>query len=1176
LGFAPLCSEIFLKKVSYKSPSSTKVLTEQDFLFHLSQKIVSVPEFAFIRNEASSMGLRVWIFGGTASSFIYYAKQDFLSLNEGSSLPSSGSSSLSSHPASNPSSSFFNFQLSSIFRHTQDLDIVIDGTPQEALSLQKTLNKTFPFFLGSKRNNWEVRTLRVRMGTPGHSNFKEALLNDSDFRNQHTDSHSVGLIEVTQHSESPVRDLHFWHNHTVESSSFKKNQHQHLSHPYKQISGEKVISHSNDDPNNHHPNQGHDPRYNSTENQNHDSPQNYGQNYGQNYDSLRNHDKSRSPSPSKLSLFLKDVLKDEITYLPNPLHSTTIRFQEGQNPQILSVIRLLVKAFQYDLKINATSYQEIRKVIEAFQPENIQDALTLNRIHYTSRKLILHSANLDYAKKVLEDLGLKDKLISMGNPNKEFTFSWWLSQSPLSAQAVGQGQGPRASDLKLHTVFMEVGDLFQYEFLLKQRSLHPNLLKNHPEGVQVLFPYQDLPSKNTIKVVFKVNPLSRLGSDFIEEGTSLIFKNKNALLVTEESLSTRLENLSRLISYKKKFNKSSFSNKLLDPDFLEKIKTRLSPEQIRSEIDSLILSKSLEDFNHFIKVLRLIQDPTLSKMLSQHTLLLDIHNLYQSIKDLSHSSKESDLLKYTRFVSTTLPSLISLNLITKQDFLSFLTFHLKEKIHSSDFKKEILFEFLLLLDSPLSQIHFISFLNKKDPFFALAFSELAYWHLSKDQRKKEFAIKFHTQWSELIEKADLSKMESLIDSGLVTINHTNISGSSILLLATYYNRHDVISWLSNRSDFDYGLRNNLDLNPIEQLYFNGKYAVADRLLKEKPELAPLYSNSIYTHKQFLERNASQVTAEYPHGTPFIDFVRIEPQTFILKNENPSLVGSLKQVSQPFEVLSVDVTQKMYRDVTELIKSTLADPEYQRLKSSPSTFKGDFLPVETLSFHDTDLWIRGLNELSSSIERLDIQTLLSRIFPGHQPYQVYSKPTYHQWLLVSQLGGFSDHHYSHGKDESDLKQYSIYKTNSRSKTWPVGYKKPFFYNGKPLYDLSGNVSKWIDTPTASSILIEKQNTTRQLEQLLEQQVDPQTKQQVKQQAKQLIKQQIEQESEPFFEKSSSKSFRIYKDGNFLSSDPSSLKIHSFKKIKPWTRLSSIGLRLVRSVESTDSIEDQNPL
>ncbi len=148
-------------------------------LQHLTSEIAArrtrVPEFDFIRKEAEKRGLRVWLFGGTAAGYSHYVKWDLL--REAGDLRFQKAR--------------FDYDYTNIYRSTQDLDIVVDGSAKQAEELQKALTTQFPYFVGSKATPWEVRSLREA------SHDKGAILDDFGFMNQHTDSNSTGMVELT-------------------------------------------------------------------------------------------------------------------------------------------------------------------------------------------------------------------------------------------------------------------------------------------------------------------------------------------------------------------------------------------------------------------------------------------------------------------------------------------------------------------------------------------------------------------------------------------------------------------------------------------------------------------------------------------------------------------------------------------------------------------------------------------------------------------------------------------------------------------------------------------------------------------------------------------------------------------------------------------------------------------
>jgi hypothetical protein len=156
-------------------------------------RVSRVAEFEFIREEAKKLGARVWLFGGTAASYAHYVKQDLQRLSGDTRFHKDR----------------FDYEYSRIFRSTQDADLVMDGTPQQAEALESALVKKFPYLQGSK-SVWEVRLLNQARGD------KEPLTSP-DFLNQHSDSHSTGMIELTDppSMDKRVRDIRAWTSPTA-------------------------------------------------------------------------------------------------------------------------------------------------------------------------------------------------------------------------------------------------------------------------------------------------------------------------------------------------------------------------------------------------------------------------------------------------------------------------------------------------------------------------------------------------------------------------------------------------------------------------------------------------------------------------------------------------------------------------------------------------------------------------------------------------------------------------------------------------------------------------------------------------------------------------------------------------------------------------------------------------
>lgn len=156
----------------------------------IREKRLKVPEFQFLQDQARRLGVRVWLFGGSAAAFSHYVLRD-VEGGPGDRAAASGT---------------FSYRYARIFRVTQDADLVIDGPESAARALEAKLAAQFPHLLGNKKSAWEVRLLREDLGD------KEAPLTNRNFREQHTDSHSTGMVEITDppEGESVVRDVRDW------------------------------------------------------------------------------------------------------------------------------------------------------------------------------------------------------------------------------------------------------------------------------------------------------------------------------------------------------------------------------------------------------------------------------------------------------------------------------------------------------------------------------------------------------------------------------------------------------------------------------------------------------------------------------------------------------------------------------------------------------------------------------------------------------------------------------------------------------------------------------------------------------------------------------------------------------------------------------------------------------
>ncbi|MBC6416177.1 MAG: hypothetical protein GDA46_07350, partial [Bdellovibrionales bacterium] len=428
-------------------------LTKKELIEAIEKNIEKVPEFQEIKRIAKELGVRVYLFGGTAASYAHYVKNDLLRLRGDTRFQSEK----------------FGYDYTDIYRSTQDMDLVMDGSEEKAQRMEELLSSKFPYFQGNK-SAWEVRLLRKSIGT------KEALLHNKDFFNQHTDSHSTGLIELTsKKGEQSIKDLRDWES---------KNPH-----------------------------------------------------------------------------FLADVLKGELTYYHSTKHKETERYKQDINPEIFSVIRALTKVFQYDLDIKEEALIKMKGIIDSFSESDLKSNYAKKWIEENGKKLMFHSLDVEKSWDVLEELGLREKLINLGDKTQESSLAWLLDKEPLRSKPLGEGKGETAKELGISIVSHSTSNFKIYEIITRSYKGEPNVFISRRDkvGEAAAFGEGFYTQRGTVggtgsgfNIRFEVDPRAREGIDFevINENVLLI-KNKRSIKVIPESLNIGFKEYFEILSDKK-------------------------------------------------------------------------------------------------------------------------------------------------------------------------------------------------------------------------------------------------------------------------------------------------------------------------------------------------------------------------------------------------------------------------------------------------------------------------------------------------------------------------------------------------------------------------------------------------------------------------------------------------
>lgn len=223
------------------------------------------------------------------------------------------------------------------------------------------------------------------------------------------------------------------------------------------------------------------------------------------------------------------------------------------------------------------------------------------------------------------------------------------------------------------------------------------------------------------------------------------------------------------------------------------------------------------------------------------------------------------------------------------------------------------------------------------------------------------------------------------------------------------------------------------------------------------------------------RGESRQKTEYATFTP--KFYEIHPGKFMMGEDKEKVEV---EITMPFFMMDVPVTQFVWARLQILFgrkKLDKINPSKFKTGAESVVIKIDGIdiqmkpdhPVENVSWNDVKYFIDKLNQLSARGDN-KIQSLIEQILPGHQKGDIYDFPTSAQLEFVMRDRGNANKKYFNSDDADDILSYAWLSKNSNEETHRVASLLPLFIDGKPFYDLLGNVYQWVKDFCDTNIIL----------------------------------------------------------------------------------------------------------
>lgn len=246
--------------------------------------------------------------------------------------------------------------------------------------------------------------------------------------------------------------------------------------------------------------------------------------------------------------FLELVYNHQLEFHYHPeTHFQTMRFKQGTNPEIISVIRALIKANQFDLYIDQPTLTLFKRIIHTTPFEDLyKNNYVRNFFELSAPKLFQNAQDIEKSWNLLEELGLRKKLIAMSSLQQIDSLAHWMNREPLRSYELSQ-IGTKASERFKSTAPImlahETSSFDNYDNILKSNSEFPSLFisrtksigeeAKHGEGLYTKL--GTIGGRGTgLAIYLELNPEAREGVDFeVIDGDIILIKNRKAIKISQ-------------------------------------------------------------------------------------------------------------------------------------------------------------------------------------------------------------------------------------------------------------------------------------------------------------------------------------------------------------------------------------------------------------------------------------------------------------------------------------------------------------------------------------------------------------------------------------------------------------------------------------------------------------------